>query len=413
MPCVSVIIPTYNRKTFVQETIDSVLAQTYTDYEIIVVDDGSTDDTGTVLRSRYGDRIHYLWQENQGESAARNHGINLAQGEYIAFLDSDDVWLPDKLRKQVTLLEANSKLALLFCQAQLMDTNGNDLKGSRLGFDIKPEDLSLKRLYFENTITAGGSTVLVRRAALIQTGGFDLVIQFGEDWDLWLRLRSRWEFGFLPEPLARIRRHRNTQCYFPRAENIARTLEDHLRMLEKVFADRQTDLSYQIRAPAMAWQYFLASLAAYAVQETKRADEWLKFALSRDSALQINDKEVKQQIINHALAVAESIDGQIDSHSAAAYVRQVCGSWRRLGFRTPFGFSPKILASLYVELGFTQQHKGNLKIMRHYFLLALVKDPAWLKNIGLLFLIVESMIGARLTAQLRKTLRALKARVIK
>lgn len=101
MPRVSVIIPTYNRREYVQEAIDSALAQTFTDYEIIVIDDGSTDGTSEALQARYGNRIHYEWQENQGESVARNRGIELARGEYIAFLDSDDLWHPEKLAKQI------------------------------------------------------------------------------------------------------------------------------------------------------------------------------------------------------------------------------------------------------------------------------------------------------------------------
>ena len=105
MPRVSVVIPTYNRREYVQEAIDSVLAQSYTDYELIVVDDGSNDSTGEALHSRYGDRLAYEWRPNAGVSAARNRGLELARGEFIAFLDSDDVWLPQKLQQQVAFLD--------------------------------------------------------------------------------------------------------------------------------------------------------------------------------------------------------------------------------------------------------------------------------------------------------------------
>ena len=99
MPTVSIIIPTYNRQSLVQETIDSVLRQSLSDWELIVIDDGSTDETGAVLTERYGTSIRYVYQQNQGESAARNYGISLAQGKYVAFLDSDDLWLPNKLQR--------------------------------------------------------------------------------------------------------------------------------------------------------------------------------------------------------------------------------------------------------------------------------------------------------------------------
>jgi glycosyltransferase involved in cell wall biosynthesis len=102
---VSVIIPTYNRCKFVQEAIDSVLAQTYTNFELIVVDDGSTDGTGEVIQSKYQGKLIYIWQKNQGRSKARNLGISISTGKYLAFLDSDDKWHPEKLMNQVKSLE--------------------------------------------------------------------------------------------------------------------------------------------------------------------------------------------------------------------------------------------------------------------------------------------------------------------
>ncbi|HEY5957340.1 MAG TPA: glycosyltransferase family A protein, partial [Polyangiaceae bacterium] len=124
MPKVTAVIPTYNRREYVQEAIDSIIAQTFRDYEIIVVDDGSTDGTREALPARYGERIRYLWQTNQGESAARNHALSLAMGQYIAFLDSDDLWLPDKLTKQVALLEQRQDIGAAFCQAWIINEHG-------------------------------------------------------------------------------------------------------------------------------------------------------------------------------------------------------------------------------------------------------------------------------------------------
>ncbi len=105
MPKVSVIIPTFNCAVYLPQAIESVLGQTWQDFELIVVDDGSTDDTCQVL-APYQNRLVYLYQENQGESSARNKGIQVAQGEYLAFLDSDDLWLATKLERQITVLEA-------------------------------------------------------------------------------------------------------------------------------------------------------------------------------------------------------------------------------------------------------------------------------------------------------------------
>ncbi len=111
MPKVSVIIPTYNRAHFLCEALDSALSQTFKDFEIIIVDDGSTDNTKQVLE-KYGSRIYYIYQENKGRAEARNTGIRRAKGEHIAFLDDDDIWLPNKLEKQVFFLDARPDIGI-------------------------------------------------------------------------------------------------------------------------------------------------------------------------------------------------------------------------------------------------------------------------------------------------------------
>src|SRR4030042_7025637 len=115
-PLVSVIIPTFNREHIIAQSLESVLWQSFSDYEIIVVDDGSTDNTGEFLRKHYGDKIRYIAKsQNGGLSAARNAGIELSRGTYIAILDDDDLWLPDKLGLQVDLLEKNLGVSLVYC----------------------------------------------------------------------------------------------------------------------------------------------------------------------------------------------------------------------------------------------------------------------------------------------------------
>ncbi len=121
---VSVVIPTYNRKHFICFAVDSVLEQTFSDYEIIVVDDGSTDGTAELLSSKYGNKVICLQQENRGFGAARNHGVNAATGDYIAFLDSDDLWHKDKLELQVTIMERLPKLAFLFSEFSILKDSG-------------------------------------------------------------------------------------------------------------------------------------------------------------------------------------------------------------------------------------------------------------------------------------------------
>src|SRR5258706_11646315 len=127
MPRVSVIIPNYNYAHYLTQSLDSVLAQTYPEVEIIVVDDGSTDDSETILRS-YGDRIRWIKQKNQGVSAARNLGVHETQGELVAFLDPDDLWLPAKLEWQVRRFLDDAELALVHCGVEVIDATGTHLE---------------------------------------------------------------------------------------------------------------------------------------------------------------------------------------------------------------------------------------------------------------------------------------------
>ena len=201
---VSVIIPTYNRAHFIKSAIDSVLSQTYNDLELIVVDDGSTDETSEILAG-YGDKFHYIQQNHQERSAARNKGIHFAKGEYIAFLDSDDVWLPDKLARQIPILDnALSNVVLVHGYKQVVDNTLKPLPGY---------EKKLRRLYslaekgkekYESYLMSPcifTSTVLVRRSALLEIGDYDVTINGREDLDLYLRLLLRgYSFVFIPEP---------------------------------------------------------------------------------------------------------------------------------------------------------------------------------------------------------------------
>ena len=195
-PSVSVVIPTYNRGPLVLEAVESVLAQTVPPLEIIVVDDGSTDDTRERLRP-YLTRIVYRYQENQGVSAARNHGIREARGEFIAFLDSDDVWHPRKLELQLQVFEERPDLGLLGAgamdwPAQSFPEITDDPRG-------RVSLVSWAQLVVRNRL--GTSSVMVRTAVLRAAGEFDPVMQSSEDRDLWLRIAEISSVANLDLPL--------------------------------------------------------------------------------------------------------------------------------------------------------------------------------------------------------------------
>lgn len=202
-PQVSVVIPAYNAAWCVAKAIDSVLAQNYRDFELIVVNDGSTDGTPDVL-ARYGDAIRVINQPNGGMSDARNAGIKAANGELVAFLDADDWWLPTKLGRQVDLMGAQPELGFTSTAARVEDTEG------RLVNDWKCEHWDgpfLVHLFQCNAGIAGGSSALmVRRELLDRTGGYDEQLGGVEDADLWLRLAALSDYACIPEAQAVILR---------------------------------------------------------------------------------------------------------------------------------------------------------------------------------------------------------------
>lgn len=192
MTTVSIIIPAYNSARFLPEAIESVLAQTYKDYEIIVVDDGSTDNTKEVLKP-YLDKIKYVYQENRGAASARNTGIKHSQGEYIAFLDADDVWLPEKLHIQADYLDNNQEIAMVYSQSLWMSEDGRLLTGKKSRHRIPSGDV-FNILFFKNFIFT--PTVMVRKRILGTVGLFNESFVSTEDRDLWLRIAREFKvFG--------------------------------------------------------------------------------------------------------------------------------------------------------------------------------------------------------------------------
>ena len=194
-PQVSVIIPTYNRGWILKEAIDSVLAQDYKDLELIVVDDGSTDNTFEILAS-YGNDIKVLFQENKGVSAARNRGITEASGQLIAFLDSDDLWLPRKLSTQVGFF--NQMPDALICQTEEIWV--------RNGIRVNPKKRHKKPsgMIFEPSLElclVSPSAVMTRRSLFDRVGEFDVTLSACEDYDLWLRISCRFPVHLIDTPL--------------------------------------------------------------------------------------------------------------------------------------------------------------------------------------------------------------------
>lgn len=212
LPKVSVVIPAYNASKFIRESINSVLNQTYKDYEIILVDgrDGSTDNTRELVAD-YGDAVRYFYQENVGVSDARNKGILNSKGEYVAFLDSDDLWLENKLALQVEFLDSHPDVGLVFSDGWVkaygnVSARDQRIVGRRFFQLTKPHRGEvLSQLFVGNFIPT--STVVIRKQCLMKVGLFKKEYNVGEDYDLWLRVARVFKVDYTDEPLAIYRVH--------------------------------------------------------------------------------------------------------------------------------------------------------------------------------------------------------------
>ncbi|HEX2853334.1 MAG TPA: glycosyltransferase family A protein [Opitutaceae bacterium] len=191
-PAVSVVIPTYRHAAYVEETLRSVFAQTFSDFEVIVINDGSPDNTAAVLRPWVeSGRIRYHEQPNAGQSATRNRAIELARGEFIALLDDDDLWPPDKLAWQVESLRRNPRAVLCYGYAQTFGMEQN----YRLPAAAGPQGAVGEEFLRGNPISSPGQ-VLLRAQTVRELRGFDPAIRGTEDWDLWIRLGRTGEFVY-------------------------------------------------------------------------------------------------------------------------------------------------------------------------------------------------------------------------
>ena len=273
MPTVSVIIPTYNRAWAISEALDSILAQDYHDFEIVVVDDGSTDNTQQILKCYQ--EVCVVRQDHSGVSAARNAGIVRTEGRFIAFLDSDDLWLPGKLSAQVGFFHANPDA--LICQTEeIWIKNG-------VRINPKKRHKKYSGMIFERCLElciVSPSAVMMKRCLFDKIGGFDETLPVGEDYDLWLRVSSRFPVYLIKAPLVLKRGGHPDQLS-------ARRCMDRFRIhaLSKILESNQL-------SPRQYWAAHLALKRKCAIYATgclkrRRAQEANRYMrLSRRSANQ-------------------------------------------------------------------------------------------------------------------------------
>ncbi len=235
MPLISVIIPVYNGEKTIRETIESVLNQTLSDFELIVINDGSQDSTLEIISSIQDPRLRVISYPNAGLSASRNRGISQATGDYISFIDADDLWTPDKLEAQLRALEASPQAAVAYSWTDCIDESSQFL---RQGSHITASGNIWANLLLSNFLD-NGSNPLIRRQALTEVGGFDESLRAAEDWDMYLRLGAHYHFVAVPSPHILYRVSADSM-----SSKVSKQEVETLKVIERAFSQAPESLQH-------------------------------------------------------------------------------------------------------------------------------------------------------------------------
>ncbi len=389
MPKVSVIIPTYNNAKLVTRAIDSVLTQTFTDQEIIVVNDGSTDNTESVLSS-YTDRITVVHQPNLERAAARNNGIQRSSGRYIAFLDDDDWWHPKKLEKQVNYLDENPAIGLVCSFAYQVGPDG-----AILGTIGELRQLPQIPLYSLPWFFLGSSvltlTVVIKREIIERAGGFEEHTRYIEDWDLWMRSSIFSPVICVPEPLAYYQLHgRNVPSTLDRyqvQDSRLAVLERVEKLVEELGEAERLPEHIRLRGKAKAlWQGALIDYAVGKLESAKlRASQ--SFSLEPTFFHGYEPDNAAEIMVGFAI----SLEDIGTSYEEARYFIEnvLCNLPNQIHAQ----FSPsRIKGELAMWYGHYSYRKRRFRQARSYMVKALITSPTLITNRGLLSVLCRSTV---------------------
>lgn len=284
MSRVSVIIPVYKGADFVAQAMESALSQTHQDIEVIVVNDGSPDNSKEIIQPYLCDpRVKYIEQQNAGVANARNTGISLATGKYIAFLDQDDLWHPIKIARQVEFMEKDSEVALVHSDIAFIDAQGQPLATPDWAWVRDASGNCIEDLVLANRIAT--LTVLLRRSCLEEVGAFRQELAPSDDWDLWLQLATRHSFGFIAETLGYYRLHGDNESKKFMKMQISET-----SVIERFVSEqgRSTAIPRRLlRRKLLSLYKLTAQLAAREQREVMAREYWFKALLMQPWGLDI------------------------------------------------------------------------------------------------------------------------------
>lgn len=385
-PFVSVIIPTYNHVHFLSEAINSAIDQTYPNVEIIVVDDGSTDNTAEIVAA-FGDKVHYIWQENSGLSAARNTGILAAGGDIISLLDADDLYEPDFISTLATVLQVNKEIDGVYCQAQTVDEDSLPLP-QVIGKVVDPDHL-------QSALLKGGFfpplCMFAYKYCYEDLGLFDKAFQGAADWDMWLRMSANYRIIGMDKVLAKYRVVQNSMSHDP-----THMLDDRTRVLRKHFSGESSSKSLwtPMYRRAMAENYFRATIEYLQLGDNNRAYQYFYESITCDHEL-ISKYDVLYRLGLGAQPMG--FRGNYTSLDVRAST-QLVFSWLDRLFKNHKltslieGKREASYATAYWALGALSYGKREFKESRRYLLQAVIAYPRNLFNTQLLKTFAKSLM---------------------
>ncbi|RUR80824.1 glycosyltransferase [Chlorogloeopsis fritschii PCC 9212] len=261
MPLISIILPVYNGEKTLLESINSVLSQSLTDFELIIINDGSQDSTLKIIKNIKDPRLRFFSYPNAGQAVSRNRGLSHAVGEYIAFIDADDIWTYDKLEAQLKQLQAHKQAKLAYSWTNYIDEQSKFLfTGMHLSNSGDVYDKLLVNNFLEN-----GSNPLVCRQAIAEVGGFDPSVTPAEDWDLWLRIAARYQFVVVPSPQILYRVSATSE-----SANILRMEAACLQVINRNFAEANESVKFlESQSIANLYKYLICKVLQEPINQKK------------------------------------------------------------------------------------------------------------------------------------------------
>jgi glycosyltransferase involved in cell wall biosynthesis len=395
-PVVSVYISSYNHARYLPQTIDSVLSQSFQDFELLILDDGSTDNSHAVLsdyQQRYPDKIHYFWHEghaNRGISYSCNLALARARGTYFTWLGSDDYWLPNKLAIQVKFMQEHPGVGLSYTSAHTLSATGELFPA--LGAQGYVSTEAWRQFVIANPIIA--STAMVARHCFDEVGTFDENLVFS-DWELWIRLTAKYAVAFLPEPLAAYRVHgQNISISNKKAASI---LAHNLAVIETATRELSC-IDEGLKLQSLANVYLRAGLDYFANEQlTEAKGSWAQAAQYLNSALPCESEETLVGTVS-AYAIHILHAGGWSETQCEQFIHRVC-----------LNAAPQLekptLAQYHVTEAFMNHAQNQRAEVRRHVAQAIKHSPRWALDRGVQSISIDALAGPDAAHRLRSTAR--------